>query len=254
MFCFFIIYLFYSTESQLIFFFYQEISSFCFLFCFLLKLWSGMVLFLFIKIGLVPFHFWLIKIVFEIKWPSLILFLRIIKIFPIWIVFQFGRLISPLIIRGLCLLSSFLLLFCFFLKIIIILSSSINTYWILFFLTKRILFGVLFMLIYFYMLWMFIYSFIEKTKKEVIFRSLFFLILMGLPPYPIFLIKWVFLMKLNVLNQMYLYLFIHILILDIFVYFRFFINIIEGQYKYLKLSTKDIRGVVFRRSLILFLI
>ena len=141
---------FYSQEFQILFFLVQEISSFSFLFFIFIKTsLFFLLLILFLKIAIVPLHFWLRKFLINLKWFEIICFFTFIKIAPFWLVFQRMTLKTCFLLIFIGILSSFFLLFSFFVKIIFLFSSSVHSSWIILLSYQRVFISLFYCVFYF---------------------------------------------------------------------------------------------------------
>ena len=200
----------------------QERLSLIFIF---LIFFSGnafiLLLIFIVKIALIPFNFWLNKIINQLKWFDILVFFRFLKIIPLWIIMIFIRSIKVfiLLLLGL-LLRSTLILGIFSIKFLFVFSSSIHSYIILFFCLRNINYSLIYIFFYFVCLFMFLNSFFIFNKKENQFSFLLLFFLMRLPPFPIFIIKWRFLSFLLKRNMLLFIIIVFFLLLRIIRYFR----------------------------------
>lgn len=88
----------------------------------------------------------------------------------------------------------------FFLKRLLVFSSSVHTFWLLFSFLFSLALGVLYMGVYYAVLLFLFNAHGRKNVAEGGFSYLLFLVLLGMPPFPIFFLKWVVLAHLLFFN------------------------------------------------------
>lgn len=171
-----------SKASSIKYFIFQEISSWGIL----LRMFYGNlfipILGVIFKIGLPPFHLWLIRVINKIqeniKWP-----LIASKILPCGVSLIFIKsLLIPLII---ILFRIYFFSYSFGLKEVLIMRRGYNISWVLITSEEIFFFSLYFLLTYL----MFIFYIINITKKNSPELGIEYLILLRLPPRGFFFIK-----------------------------------------------------------------
>ncbi len=217
----FLFLIFYSRELQILYFLVQEIASFLFLLVVLLKLPLALLLIrLILKIGLVPFHFWLIKFLTDLKWLEIVLFFTLIKCIPLWIIVHITTIkffiffVLNSVIRTCLILTTYLI------KPLFIFSSNTHTIWIILATTQHLVLGLFYFLLYRIILFLLLNSFKEHNIKNKRFSIILFSVFIGLPPFPIFILKWVVLFSVLRYSTILSFLLLWTILLSIFSYFR----------------------------------
>ena len=215
---FFLLCIKYSNERQIIFFLLQEIISFSFLvFVYFLRANKIILLLLLTKIGVVPFYFWVLKILKEINIKEIIIFFSVFKIIPVWLLFCFFGLNWIFVMFVFFIINCYLIFFSFSFKPLFIFSSSLHSFWI--FLLRGI--NKTLRVFYFMLYVLFIITLLRLTSKTFSIGRLFFIVLIRCPPLLVFLLKWITLFYLLVFVKTYLIVWLVLSLLTLFCYFRF---------------------------------
>nr|NP_008510.1 NADH dehydrogenase subunit 2 [Rhipicephalus sanguineus]O99817.1 RecName: Full=NADH-ubiquinone oxidoreductase chain 2; AltName: Full=NADH dehydrogenase subunit 2 [Rhipicephalus sanguineus]AAD05517.1 NADH dehydrogenase 2 [Rhipicephalus sanguineus] len=195
-----------------------------------------------IKLGMIPFHFWLIMISESLTFYSLLILLTIQKIIPLLIIEKFmNSLMIPLFIMS-SLLASIMAMKYKLIKQILIFSSISHQGWILCLIAKKMNFWVSYLMLYSIIIYSIIINCKEMnfnklcdlTKKKISSKMkntmiMSMMSLAGMPPFIGFFMKIMaifFLMKMNLIFMMIL---IISSLINLFFYLRiltplFFIN------------------------------
>lgn len=174
-----------------------------------------------LKIGSIPFHYWIFKIIENIEWTRIIILLTIQKIIPIWTIIHFLNnkiLIIIIIIRTLIL--PWLPLLTKNTFYLIATSRINNTIWILISTITSISTSILFTISYFIINTNFIYILKKRNIKKInknnsINISIAILSLIGFPPTPNFFVKIIIIKNFLLNNFIIIFLIITILIINI---------------------------------------
>ena len=251
----------FRTESILKYFVLQRICSILIILIWLIFKKSNLLgLLIFIKIGLPPFHYWVIDFLKINHWLSYFLLITIQKIGLIIILFYFifNKIFFYRIIFLFLLIRILSVLFLSNIIYIIIYSSFIHNCWIingLFFSIKIfIIYFVFYILISYYLLKLF-----EKIN-QFYFSQLFYSfkwwviwIIIGLPPFSIFLIKWsisIFLIKWSI-SIFLIILFSSIII--IYIYIKYiYLNFLNKNSSFLSFQMIDNYKLIFLTQFLLF--
>lgn len=201
---------------------------------FLLNFYLALIL----KLGIPPFHIWIIYISSFIPWKILFTFLSIQKIIPFYITSLIENNLSILLF--IILLSSFIpitkIINLFNFKILLTYSSINQSRWILFLIFFKNLFWLIYISIYTLILFIisiyfnyfkfsfnFYINFLNKLNFN--FLSIFLIFnLARIPPLSFFIIKW-FSIYIFILNSNILFIFI-LIIFNSFILIYIYINII----------------------------
>ncbi len=106
-------------------------------------------------------------------------------------------------------------------------SSSLHSYFILLFSFQNLFYCCFYFLIYIIIIFSFLNSFNIIFKKEENISFLFFLILIGLPPFPLFLLKWIFIFFIIQKTFFLSLFFIFLILFSLFFYFRIISKLIS---------------------------
>jgi len=221
-----------------------------------------------LKVGIYPFHFWVLKISLTMKFKDLNLLLIIQKIAPLWILSSFFvRILLLISLLGLLIstLSQFRVL-----RIILLLvySSISHIRWILvrrkkfffntityFIFYSFILIGLLYYLNKFY-----IYHFFNRFsyKYYLIFISLIIYSLAGMPLLLGFFPKWLIFFSLSLINKMWvIFIFVLITGINFYIYNRFtynsfiYVSLIKGHKKsFILASSLFLKNIFFPINLL----
>jgi len=209
-----------SPGKKIKFFLAQELGRILFICCLLIKLGPFfLALVIFFKIGLPPFHFWFVQILGG--WQHLIIFLSIFKVPGIWILFfTGGPLFFFIFLVG---YRHWLIFNNLSIKYLFYISSSSNRYWII--ILSRFLHSSAIYYFFFYVSILTLSLIFLIGHLEIIIPLFIFI---GLPPLPIFFLKWIFIISLSNQNL------IRVLILILFIfslisYFRLVIYLIRSR-------------------------
>lgn len=140
--------------------------------------------FLLLKIGLPPFHFWFLQLLKNIRWKNLTIFLSIYKIPPILFLFSERRMRRSFFILGFY--SHLLIRINYKIKYLFFISSAANRFWILLLREYSYFLALLYFSIYIGILLNSIYW----RRPDLLLP---FFIFIGLPPFPLFYLKYLFL-------------------------------------------------------------
>lgn len=205
-----------------------------------------LILGLITKLGIPPFHLWIISISIFLRWDMLFLFLSIQKIIPIYILslIEINLLILYILILSSSYVSTLKIIINLNFKIILSYSSINQIRWILLLIIFKNILWLLYFIFYSIIIliinitfqflklsYNFYYNIPSTTNLQLIYIFLFFNIA-RLPPLSFFFIKWfrvftfitnsyniIFLVILILINSFILiYIYINIIILLIFFY------------------------------------
>nr|YP_009992037.1 NADH dehydrogenase subunit 2 [Rhipicephalus decoloratus]QNN85508.1 NADH dehydrogenase subunit 2 [Rhipicephalus decoloratus] len=195
-----------------------------------------------IKLGMIPFHFWLISISEMMNFNSILILLTIQKIIPLLIFEKFmNNFLIPLFTIS-SLFASILAMKYKLLKKILIFSSISHQGWILCLIAKNLKFWITYLLLYFFIIFNIVnfcnknkinsfFDFIkEKIKPEIkIKMSMLMMSLGGMPPFMGFFMKIVSIYLLMQMNLILIIILILSSLINLFFYMRmimpiFFIN------------------------------
>lgn len=205
---------------------------------------------LIIKLGIPPFHFWIIISSIFISWEILFIFLSIQKITPFYIfsLIEIKILILYLIILSSSYFSVIKIINLLNFKILLTYSSINQTRWILLLIFFKNLFWLIYIIIYRIILFI-ISIFITYFKFTFNFNFNFFyninfnficLILLfniaRIPPLTFFLIKW-FRIFIILFNSNLLFIFI-LIIINSFILIYIYINIISSIIFFISFKSK----------------
>ena len=178
-------------KNKLFYFFLNEEFFFILImFSFFLGDGSWLSIFFFIKIGLPPFHFWILNLI------------KNNNLFIVWFL-TFQKFVpSLIIIFSSCIFNvlNFIIVMFFINNFLIVITKSINIFLffssrrtsiLIFFLSCFNIFYSLFLLFYyFFSFFFFLFSFFKNSNVDKEIRSLFFFFVRGLPPFLIFFLKF----------------------------------------------------------------
>lgn len=159
--------------------------------------WSMSLLY---KIGLPPFHLWLVKIIQEVS-ISLFLFIRTLhKLVPIFVMLIFLR--NELVILIISVFSAIFLLIISSFLLILIYSSFLHSGWILLAGYSKIIFSLVYWSVYSLVLILLVRVITTRFRSLLFFYLrlaviIFLLILSGIPPFTMFWIKVIVLINLG---------------------------------------------------------
>lgn len=171
--------------------------------------------FIIAKIGLTPFHRWLLSLSQKIRWSSLFFLLTFQKLIPLYFVLVSLRFRFLSFIVFLCCFSSFIILNENLIKRLIRVSSLVNLGWLILALPSVKLFMLFYLVYSFTLLILFKIFFggsiilISELKGKLRVLEVFillsmFLSLSGLPPFIGFWLKTILLLKIILVGQIFL--------------------------------------------------
>lgn len=205
------------------FFLAQEIRRILLISLLLLKVGRAIFLVLLFKMALPPLHFWFAQVIAGLRWQQLILFLSVFKIPPIWFFLPFtgSKLLLFLIFTNILMIINYRIKYLFFI------SSGRNSYWFLILASFNIKLSINYFLVYLLILLFTLFSI--RGNIEFYFPLFVF---MGLPPLPLFFLKWLFLRRVVIYPIFFILVFI-IFIFSLLSYFRvglLFLNMSKGVF------------------------
>jgi len=205
-------------DSIIKFIFVQEILRALLILFFISSLYSESILFilLIIKIGIPPFHSWVILLIKRISWLECIIFLTLLKVVPIYIVYNIRFNLN--IVLVLSVVSTFLLFSSSNVKEILFFSRRRNRLLIVlvsyFSYSKAIYFFLFYSLLLVWVIWD-----IER-KRSIDISSCLLLVFIGVPPLIIFIVKYLLFAVYS--NRVVFFLpFLILLVLNLYCYFFF---------------------------------
>lgn len=209
-----------SYSYLIIYFIIQIVSALGILVSYLAGLWALFTLFYFSKIALFPTLYWIVNIMYRFPMSVLFIVSTVYKVPSVVLFFQFAPLFSWLIISILLttiILSSTLMYVSVDVKFSLIVSTSVSTCWIILSLYGPIYVFSLYFLLYtlsLYLVTIFLAPYRDIKRNDLYILDLkpisgFLALstLLGLPPFPLFLVK------LLILYNLYLFLPSHIVYL-----------------------------------------
>lgn len=232
----------FNFNQCLFYFIIQSIGSMLFLLCFLLTqelyLDFFLVLSIFFKLGLSPFHFWFYKLIYFLPLVGVVFLLTFQKLPLFFLLSEFSNLFfwSGLILN--LVVGGFFLYFSNRVMELLASSSIYITFWLLLFYLINFSFFFFFILIYFFYIFLFLRGvfFSHKLIKKNVVSSIVFL--MGLPPFLLFFFKFYGVLFVRTeLNFLFWVLWIFTF-LPVVCYFKFFLSYFE-DFKLLYLSDKS---------------
>lgn len=180
----------------------------------------------FLKIGLPPFHFWILRLASYLRTKSLTFFLTLHKIAPLLILTKIISLYARLaLFGGLLVVGAALLFFLSNTTLLLARSSIVHSIWALF--SRRLFISVFYWSAYsilVYLIFINIWMFVEQQIFfQNILRKILWVVLIGLPPFIIFWLK-LFIIFCIAIQKITLFLAFMILIAaaSLFGYLRFF--------------------------------
>lgn len=221
-----------------------------------------------IKLGVIPFHFWLIIIRESLTFYTLFILLTIQKIIPLLIIEKFiNLLIIPLYVLS-TLIASFIALKYKIIKKILIFSSISHQGWILCLIAKKINFWISYLIIYSII----IYTIIKNCKtinfinlnnlsrrkitlgvKNSIIISI--ISLAGMPPFLGFFIKIIAIFLLIKINLFFIIILIISSLINLFFYLRILTPFFFTNLKFLTWNNLSIkRNFLVKINLIILII
>ena len=207
----------FRPESKLKYFIIQEVRVMVFILFVFLDVSFLLVFPILMKIGVPPFHYWMLEVFWKLKKIEMIYFISITKIFPAIIIMSIIRYIFlfPFIVIFLIIQLS-PLIFKRGLKVLLFYSSLTNFIFI-FFLRIRGMLKIRWIYLFIY-LFLTIWS-TSSIKEEGIKRVNFFYLfnVLGMPPSPLFFLKVV---SLFLILKSFLLLFF-LLIFSLFFYYLY---------------------------------
>lgn len=196
-----------------------------------------------IKLGVIPFHFWLILIRESLNFNSLLILLTIQKIIPLLIIEKFlNKIIIPLFVLS-SLIASILAIKYKLIKKILIFSSISHQGWILCLIAKKVNFWFSYLIIYSIIIYTIIINCkivnfnrlnnLTRSKIRVKIKNTIIISIMslaGIPPFLGFFIKIVAILYLIKINLIFITILIISSLINLFFYLRiitpfFFINL-----------------------------
>nr|UNO54404.1 NADH dehydrogenase subunit 2 [Rhipicephalus microplus]UNO54508.1 NADH dehydrogenase subunit 2 [Rhipicephalus microplus] len=196
-----------------------------------------------IKLGMIPFHLWLISISEMLHFNSILILLTMQKIIPLLIAEKFmNNSLIPLFTMS-TFFASFLAMKHKLMKKILIFSSISHQGWILCLLVKKFNFWIAYLMLYFIIFFniikifnkhsiIFFSDFMKKKMKTEIKIKMIMLMMSlgGMPPFLGFFMKIVSIYLLMSLNLIFIFMLILSSLLNLFFYMRmiiplFFINL-----------------------------
>lgn len=112
------------------------------------------------------------------------------------------------------------MIFCYFVKILFIYSSSVHSYLIFLLIAEDFFWGLIYTGVYLLIIFFFVNSFLLKDRKEKIFSFFLFFVLIRLPPLPVFFLKWVLIFRISLVLGGLLIFLVFFILLAVFSYFR----------------------------------
>lgn len=173
--------------------------------------------FLFLKLGIFPFHFWYFRLLLKLDWWNIFILIRPNKVIVLRLIFRLYRFLVfvALAINLFFIVSS--VLFEKQIKILLGLSSLFNMVWV-FGTLNSIRFWLVYFLGYSLNLFLIIWVLVKFIKSNlgdysqfsefdlILFLGLLVFILLGVPPFLIFFIKVYILIQLLTLGVIYVFL------------------------------------------------
>nr|YP_009992050.1 NADH dehydrogenase subunit 2 [Rhipicephalus appendiculatus]QNN85521.1 NADH dehydrogenase subunit 2 [Rhipicephalus appendiculatus] len=221
-----------------------------------------------IKMGVIPFHFWMIMLSESLTYFSLFILLTIQKIMPLLIIEKFINTSLTILFVLSSLTASILAMKYKMMKKILIFSSISHQGWILCLIAKKINFWISYLILYSIIIYNIInicnynnfnniYDFIKKKMKTENKTSLIMsmMSLAGMPPFLGFFMKIVALFFLMKMNMIMIFMLIISSLINLFFYMRsmtpsFFINLKFFSWNNLLIK----KNFLFKMNLILLII
>nr|YP_010845347.1 NADH dehydrogenase subunit 2 [Tetrastichus howardi]QXM14781.1 NADH dehydrogenase subunit 2 [Tetrastichus howardi] len=196
-----------------------------------------------IKMSIIPFHFWYIKIMYNMNWMNIFIMTTFNKIIPLFIINNIMNFINLKIF----LLNFYLMFFSSFfssllginqinLKLIMSYSSMIQLAWIIILLNFNEIMSMIYLMIYIFIMLNLTYLFYKLNLNNLIqlnmikfneFKLMMFMMFLlfsisSMPPMMGFLLKWIHIENMMNLNLSFNFMFLLILnsLISLFFYFR----------------------------------
>jgi len=211
-----------SIKDRIIkFIFIQELltSLLIFTFMFSSSLTLVIVILLIIKIGLPPFHSWAMFLLKSRRWSEYITFLTILKIIPLFILFNIFIDLKPLLVFFI--ISSVLLLVSLSVKQILFFSRRRNNLFMIIIRHFSFFLAATYFILYCLLLLLTVWNAESKLTTE--FSRFILFIFIGIPPMVIFILKYLLFSILKWL-PLYFISFLFLLLLNLFCYFYLIIK------------------------------
>nr|UYX57264.1 NADH dehydrogenase subunit 2 [Rhipicephalus linnaei] len=196
-----------------------------------------------IKLGVIPFHFWLMLISESLNFNSLLILLTIQKIIPLLIIEKFlNKMMIPLFVLS-SLMASILAMKYKLMKKILIFSSISHQGWILCLIAKKVNFWFSYLIMYSFIIYTIIINCkmvnfnslnnLTSSKMSVKMKNTMIMSMMslaGMPPFLGFFMKIVAILYLIKMNLIFITILIISSLINLFFYLRimtpfFFINL-----------------------------
>nr|YP_011003022.1 NADH dehydrogenase subunit 2 [Rhipicephalus bursa]WPR15187.1 NADH dehydrogenase subunit 2 [Rhipicephalus bursa] len=221
-----------------------------------------------IKLGMIPFHFWLISISETLTFNSILILLTIQKIIPLLIIEKFmNNLLVPLFTMS-SLFASILAMKYKMLKKILIFSSISHQGWILCLIVKKLNFWLSYLLLYFIIIFNIIkickknkinyfFDFLKKKMKPEIKMKMTMLMmsLAGMPPFIGFFMKIVSIFLLMEMNLIFIFILILSSLINLFFYIRMISPLLFINLKFFTWNNLSIKkNILMNINLVILLI
>nr|AEV56632.1 NADH dehydrogenase subunit 2 [Stenopirates sp. NKU01] len=265
----------YASESMMIYFIVQTMSSILFLFS---LIYSNMILYknnyifhifmmisMMIKLGMPPFHLWSILMMKKMKWITLYFLLTIQKIMPIIILSMIMKNFMMIFIMLSTMISSISGINQTNLLKIILYSSINHSSWMMMSLFYENNMWMMYMLIYMLILFMFVnimkknnIMFINQMNMNMnlenkIMIMILFLSLSGLPPFIGFLPKWMIIQTMiNLKSYLFMLIMLMSSLIIMYFYLQIIMNMLMINYNLMKWNNKKKKSLsLFNMNMIL---
>nr|ALR69432.1 NADH dehydrogenase subunit 2 [Bemisia tabaci] len=216
-----------------------------------------LIMSLMIKMGMFPFHFWLIMICGKLEWWSFFILSTLMKLIPLVLLYYLSSMSSFFFVTvGSTVFGSFMGLNNNVIQKMMGYSSMINICWLIFSMSVSLSLFFLYFMSYMVMLWLLIYMFsnceifyinqfkfnsLSLSKKIIVFT--YGLSVSGFPPFLGFLIKWLVVSCLwHVGLKFLLSLMILVSVLAVYFYLQMFFFIMMVFSAWTKLHTINFSG------------